>query len=145
MSNTNPTDNATPWYADHPEFVPEWDIHRHADGTPVAIDFDCQYMTRASLPRPLTDDELAAVRRAVEVHALVCAAESDAQHKGALNDDGSFDWTAANAHKSRLLGRMIHDGKPPTRTKPPVVWAEPRWDLLPGGDPFEPAVSEEAT
>lgn len=127
---------SSPWYADHPEFVAEWDIYRDANGTPVVLDFDCQYMAAETLPRALTADELVAVRRAVYVHGLVCTAENSDQHT--LRPGGEFDWRSPNAQKSRLLGRMIHDGKPPTRTRPPVEAAEPRWDLMPGGDPFEP-------
>lgn len=123
-------------YEDNPEFVPEWDVHRDAAGKPVTIDFDCQYMTRQSLPRPLTDEEIAAVRRAVRILRSVCSAEGSTQYLGAVRD-GVFDWTTPNAHKSRLLGRIIHEGKPPTRTKPPIEYAEPRWDLMPGGDPFD--------
>jgi hypothetical protein len=32
---------------------------------------------------------------------------------------------------------MIHDGLPPTITKPPIELAGPAWWLLPGGDPFK--------
>jgi hypothetical protein len=38
--------------------------------------------------------------------------------------------------KSRLLGRLLLQGRPPTKTRPPTRWGGPEWSLLPGGDPF---------
>jgi hypothetical protein len=48
-----------------------------------------------------------------------------------------------NLSKSRLLGRMLADGLPPTKTKPPMKGAGPAWWLLPGGDPFGLGTTQE--
>jgi hypothetical protein len=40
-----------------------------------------------------------------------------------------------------LLGRMLVEGKPPTKTKPPLAMGGPAWELLPEGDPFTGGVS----
>jgi hypothetical protein len=42
----------------------------------------------------------------------------------------------ADIYKSRLLGRILVQGCPPTRTRPPTVLAGPDWSVLPGDDPF---------
>lgn len=96
-----------PWYADSPEFVPEWDVARDDNGNPITI----------------TPEQGHAVVRAMRVLAMVEEAEEG--HTAAPHYD-----------KSRLLGRMLYEGLPPTRTKPPFNFGAPWWPDLPGGDPF---------
>lgn len=97
-----------PWFADHPEFVPEWDVARDEDGNAITI----------------TEAQGHAVLRALRVLRMVEEAEPDS-HTAAPQYD-----------KSRLLGRMLYEGLPPTRTKPPFNMGAPWWPDLPGGDPF---------
>jgi hypothetical protein len=47
-----------------------------------------------------------------------------------------WDDPPADIYKSRLLGRIFVQGRPPTRTRPLTVFAGPGWSALPGGDPF---------
>jgi hypothetical protein len=96
---------------DRPEFVPEWDVYRDANGKPVTID----------------DDQVRAIWHALAV------VEAVREHEAYQSLWGN---PRVDIYKSRLLGRMLCEGKPPTRTKPPVVWGGPDWSLLPGGDPF---------
>lgn len=122
-------------YANHPEFVPEWDVYRDPDGNAVTYGrvadgpLDWKYWTCHGCDDP-TAEQLTAVRHAVSVWRLVCAAESSPQATGVVS------WFHPNMAKSRLLHRLIHLGLPPTRTKPPLEVAGPAWWLLPGGDPF---------
>lgn len=121
-----------PWFVDHPEFVPEWDVYRDADGNAVTV--PCDY---GHYDGELSDEQLLAVHHATRVWREVCSREGSPQADGAFSEDGPIaSWSAPNVAKSRLLGRMIHDGLPPTRTKPPIAWGGPEWSLLPGGDPF---------
>lgn len=96
----------------NPEFDPTWDVLRDADGNPVTI----------------TEQQMSAIWHAVSVVELV------RRHEGYGSMWG--DNAQANLWKSRLLGRMVLDGKPPTRSKPPTELSGPCWWLLPGGDPF---------
>lgn len=101
-----------PDYRDHPEFNAEWDVFRDESGRPVT----------------LTTEQLYAIWHAIHVVESVRYAE----HYRSL-------WSNAkpNLAKSRLLGRMLLQGRPPTRTKPPMQIGGPAWWLLPGGDPFD--------
>lgn len=96
------------------EVVPEWDVYRDGDGNPVTI----------------TDEQSRAIWHAVHIVEAVRRAED----YPSLSDGAGF---TINASKSRLLGRMLIDGRPPTRTKPPISWGGPNWSALPGGDPFD--------
>lgn len=40
-------------------------------------------------------------------------------------------------HKSRLLGRILYEGKPPHLNKPPEVIAGPAWWLVPGDPDYK--------
>jgi hypothetical protein len=96
-----------------PEFVPEWDVFRDVGGTPVTI----------------TWQQVHAIWHAVRVVEQVRQAGGERllwQPGGA----------ATELAKSRLLGRMLVEGLPPTRTAPPRYLGGPAWHLLPGGDPF---------
>lgn len=112
---------STGGYTGHSEFVPEWDVYRDAEGKPVTI----------------TDDQLTAIWHAVHVVNAVRRSEKVNQ----LAEEAGFE---TNAYKSRLLGRMLIRGRPPTRTRPPIDWGGPSWNALPGGDPFEPSVIDNA-
>lgn len=100
------TDEPTPWFKDHPEFVPEWDVARYPDGTPITI----------------TEEQGHAILRAIRIVQSVERTEGG-------SCGGVWE-------KSRLLGRILYEGLPPTRTKPPHDMGAPWWPLLPGGDPF---------
>jgi hypothetical protein len=93
------------------EFNPDWDVYRDDNGRPVTI----------------TAEQVRAIWHAMRVVDAVRAHES---HNSL--------WTnpKADIYKSRLLGRILVDGRPPTRTRPPLVYSGPDWSLLPGGDPF---------
>ena len=97
---------------DNPEFVPEWDVLRDGDGKPVTI----------------TWQQVEAIWHAIGVVERVRRSEGLPSLWSGLK--------GIDLQKSRLLGRMLVDGKPPTRTKPPHEWGGPAWHLLPGGDPF---------
>lgn len=96
-----------------PEFVPEWDVFRDAAGNPVTI----------------TWQQVQAIWHAVRVAGQV----RDAEGQRRLWQPGYPETELA---KSRLLGRMLVGGLPPTRTAPPRDLGGPAWHLLPGGDPF---------
>lgn len=134
----------------HPEFVSEWDVLRDENGDAITYGVLWQHAfgeavvcDRTADAVPPTELQLAAIRRAVEVWSLVCQAEGSPQAMNAWDEvrgqegRGRYDWNHPNMSKSRLLGRMIHEGLPPTRTKPPTETAGPAWWLLPGGDPFD--------
>lgn len=99
-----------------PEFVPKWDVVRDTNGQAVTI----------------TAEQVDAIWHAIEVVEDVRRSEGY---------ESLWGNPEANLYKSRLLGRMLIAGLPPTRTKPPTEWGGPVWSLLPGGDPF----SEEGT
>ena len=94
------------------EYVPEWDVYRDDDGAPVTI----------------TDIQVRAVWHALRVVELVRKHERYAS---------LWDNPQPNIWKSRLLGRMLVHGRPPTRTRPPTIFSAPDWSELEGGDPFE--------
>lgn len=117
-----------------PEFVPGWDVRRYDDGTPVTVPMAGGSCDRTT---PLTDLQLDAVHRALQVWVSVCTSEGSAQAAAAARNLSDPDiWNQPNVGKSRLLGRMLHQGVPPTRTRPPKEAAGPAWWLLPDGDPF---------
>jgi hypothetical protein len=95
------------------EYVPEWDVYRDASGMPVTI----------------TPEQCRAIWHAISVVEEVRYAEGCEP----LTAGGQAN---ANLAKSRLLGRMLFDGRPPTRTRPPLAWGGPDWSALEGGDPF---------
>ncbi len=99
-----------------PEFVADWDVYRDTHGQPVTI----------------TPWQSMAIWHAVHVVEAVRRAEG---YEPMITDSPSQ--TQANLAKSRLLGRMLFHGLPPTRTKPPMELSGPAWWLLPGGDPFQ--------
>jgi hypothetical protein len=105
-------------YRSHPEFVPGWDVYHDRYGEPVTI----------------TPEQSAAIWHAISVVEAVRRAEG---YEPMITDHGGQ--TQANLAKSRLLGRMLFQGLPPTKTKPPVVLGGPEWADLPGGDPFADA------
>jgi hypothetical protein len=93
------------------EFRPEWDVCRDSVGRPIT----------------LTADQVKAIWQAIDVVEQVRRSEGF---------ESLWRNPHANLLKSRLLGRMLVDGLPPTRTKPPTLGAGPDWSALPGGDPF---------
>jgi hypothetical protein len=93
------------------EFVPDWDVYRDDTGSPVTI----------------TADQIRAVWHALRVVEQV---RSHERHTSLWKNP------RAGIYKSRLLGRILVQGRPPTRTRPPTVLAGPDWSALPGGDPF---------
>ena len=110
-----------------PQFVPEWDVYRDADGNPVTI----------------TWEQVRAVWHAVHVVEMVRQTED---HDSLFHIRRPVDFrrnsqTEPELAKSRLLGRMLVHGLPPTRTRPPVVLGGPEWADLPGGDPFAEALN----
>ncbi len=109
------------------EFVPEWDVFRDKDGNAVTV----------------TWEQVRAIWHAVSVVEQVRQAEGHESlwHKPPRPDldrhgrDVNYQ-TSAELAKSRLLGRMLVQGLPPTRTKPPTEYSGPVWAALPDGDPF---------
>jgi hypothetical protein len=97
------------------EFNPEWDVQRDEWGEPVTV----------------TYQQCWAILRAIEVVEAVRRAEG---YDPMVTSDMSQ--SKANIIKSRLLGRMLYNGLPPTRTKPPTEVSGPAWWSLPDGDPF---------
>ncbi len=96
----------------HPEFNPDWDVHRDGHGRPVMI----------------TDEQVRAIWHAIYVVDQVRKQEGYRS---------IWEYPNADMYKSRLLGRMLLLGRPPTRTKPPMEMGGPWWGNLPRGDPFE--------
>lgn len=117
-----------------PEFNPDWDVLREPDGTPVTISWR----------------QVQAIWHAVQV---VEAVRRDARRRLEAEGTGEVRMSHGSLlsghpeyQKSRLLGRMLIDGLPPTRTEPPREWSGPAWEAMPGGDPFRPpAVPQEAS
>lgn len=97
----------------NPEFVPEWDVYRDGKGDPVTISVEQMY----------------AIWHAIRVVDRVRATEDHQSLWAHPHPDIEIS-------KSRLLGRMLLDGLPPTKTKPPYVMGGPYWRGLPDGDPF---------
>ena len=97
------------------EFNPDWDVTRDGDGSPVTV----------------TPQQCWAIWHAVEVVEAVRRAEG---YDPMITSDVAQ--SKANLGKSRLLGRMLYGGLPPTRTKPPTEVSGPAWWSLPDGDPF---------
>ena len=109
------------------EFMREWDVYRDEDGKPVTV----------------TWEQVRAIWRAVNVVEQVRQAEGHESlwHIRPRDDRDRHGrqvnyQTSAELSKSRLLGRMLVQGRPPTRTKPPVEHSGPVWAALPDGDPF---------
>ena len=100
------------FHMENDEFVAEWDVARDDDGNPITISVEQVY----------------AIWQAIHVVEAVREKESYESL-----------WTNPhpNLYKSRLLGRMLIQGRPPTRTRPPVLGGGPDWSGLPGGDPFD--------
>jgi hypothetical protein len=96
------------------EFVPEWDVARDGEGKPITV----------------TEEQVYAIWHAIHV------VEEVRKHEGF---ESMWRNPQPNLAKSRLLGRMLIEGRPPTRTKPPTHMAGPDWSALPGGDPFAPS------
>ena len=76
----------------------------------------------------ITRSQLSAIWKAVEIVEAVRRSEGyPSMFEGSVR---------ANLAKSRLLGRILLDGKGPTVTKPPLAWGGPEWSALDGGDPW---------
>jgi hypothetical protein len=93
------------------EFVPEWDVFRDDEGRPVTI----------------TAEQVQAIWHALSVVEKVRSHE---------RYPSLWENPRADIYKSRLLGRILVQGRPPTRSRPPTLLAGPDWSALPGGDPF---------
>lgn len=89
----------------------EWDVFRDQQGKPVTIN----------------EDQLRAIWHAVSVVEQV---------RRSTGHQSLWDNPHPNLYKSRLLGRMLLDGLPPTTQLPPKVMGGPDWAGLPGGDPY---------
>jgi hypothetical protein len=73
----------------------------------------------------------AAVWRAMEIWREVC---SEADSNWIREPEYTSNWI--NAMKSRLLGRMLYDGKPPHPTAPPNSYAGGWWEVVEDGIAF---------
>lgn len=93
------------------EFVPEWDVYRDSEGKPVTI----------------SNQQVYAIWHAIGVVEAVRRSE---------NYESMWVNPIPNIAKSRLLGRILVAGRPPTKTKPPYVFGGPDWSALARGDPF---------
>jgi hypothetical protein len=93
------------------EFVPDWDVYRDDEGRPVTI----------------TAEQVRAVW-----HTLRVVEQVRSHERYPL----LWENPRADIYKSRLLGWILVQGRPPTWTRPPTVLAGPDWSALPGGDPF---------
>jgi hypothetical protein len=100
-----------------PEFNHDWDVYRNWQVEAVTI----------------TEEQVGAIWHAITVVERVRRSEQC---------ESMWRNPRPNLYKSRLLGGMLLDGKPPTRTKPPKQWGGPAWSLLPGGDPFSDAPTD---
>lgn len=86
--------------------IVEWDILRDDEGNPVTI----------------TPLQMEAVWRVIRVWGQVCRKEESHQADGAPGADYlEAAQIHANMAKSRLLGRMLIDGRPPLEEKPPHI------------------------
>ena len=93
------------------EFRPDWDVYRDDDGRPVTVTVE-------------------------QVHAIWHTLRVVDDVRSHENYESLWANRRANIYKSRLLGRILVEGRPPTRTRPPVSLSGPDWSSLPGGDPF---------
>lgn len=81
---------------------PRWDVYRDENGEPVTV----------------TPQQLRAIWHAIRVWREVVTAEG----KAIPFDDASLS-------KSRLLGRLLLDGRPPLETPPPTWLGAPGYHL----------------
>jgi hypothetical protein len=86
-------------------------IYRDDEGNPITI----------------TVEQVRAIWRALDV------VEEVRRHE---HDESLWANPSPNVRKRRLLGRILVDGRPPTRCRPPSVLSGPNWSALRGGDPF---------
>ena len=86
---------------------PDWDVYRDAQGNPVTI----------------TEEQMHAIWHAIRVVERVRRAE-----------DYPSMWTnpEPNLYKSRLLGRLLIDGRPPLDEKPPDWWGGCGYHIVEG-------------
>jgi len=96
-------------------------VYRDEDGEPVTV----------------TPAQCAAVWHAIAVVEAVREAEGCRPLLPPYPEDQAVS-LRAEIGKSRLLGRMLYEGRPPTRTRPPHYLGAPEWGHLYGGDPFGP-------
>lgn len=106
------------------EFVEEWDVDRDASGNPITI----------------SGAQVSAIWRALSIVEDVRCSES-CEPLGGEPRDRAQGWLT-DVGKSRLLGRLLIDGRPPTRTRPPESAGACAWWKLPGGDPFNGTASD---
>jgi len=94
-----------------------YDVYRDVDGNPVVI----------------TSQQCAAIRHALSVYTSVVLneVEKHTNPNPAFYVTDEVLSTVALSSKSRLLGRMLYEGLPPMENAPPVLMAEPRYDLSP--------------
>lgn len=112
-----------------------WDVYRDAAGNPVTV--ECDY---GHFEGELTDEQLVAVRHAFAVWEEVCTDNGygRAWNGAYRNEDGKVIWTHPNIAKSRLLGRMIHQGKPPHDLPPPLEHSGGWWEVIEDGHALLP-------
>lgn len=79
----------------------------------------------------ITEEQLWAIWHAIRVVDDVRLNEG---HRRFFDEDSPG---GVELYKSRLLGRILLQGLPPTKSSPPIEMGGPAWWLLPGGDPWE--------
>ena len=86
------------------EINPDWDVFRDENGVPVTI----------------TPQQFGAISHALRVVGEVRRSE----------DPDAKEMRILDAQKSRLLGRMLVDGRPPLAEKPPEYLGAPGYHLV---------------
>lgn len=109
--------------SEHP--ATRWDVYRDANGKPVTI----------------TEDQMRAIWHAINVVDEVRRTEGCRSFD---NQAKAGNWRA-EFWKSRLLGRMLLDGKPPYDEKPPTEIAACAYWLWDQPDPGEPMSDRRVT
>ena len=100
-----------------------WDVYRDRMGAAVIVP-----ESLCERPRGLTREQLTAVRHAVKV--WIDVRESTAP--GSSYDSRDVTW-GIDMVKSRLLGRMIHEGKRPHDFPPPLRYGGGWWEVIEDG------------
>lgn len=105
--------------------------------TDIYHDLDV-YRDEAGNPVTITEQQCAAVLHALDVWSQIRREEGHwAKHPYAVSplkfdetNSASRPWRSAEIAKSRLLGRLLYEGRRPMRVAPPVVMAEPAYWLV---------------
>lgn len=103
------------FYVPHAEF----DVYRDHKGDPVTI-----------TPEHCAGKKMWSYQQyAAFLHAWTVRTELVRRHNGDQAERMNDLRNVANVGKSRLLGRMLYEGKPPLQDPPPLLWGGPDYSV----------------